>query len=511
MKRLMSNILFMLLFLLGSTFILSPNASATAATINLPLAKANEQNNPAERTNNKSAPKTTTASQKDYNINVTNKTEVEKLYIQALSRRGEKDAQALNNILNQLKGKSAELNQKLAKLKSLSANSAYQPVKAADLLQQTQDFQTRIEQYRLDVQGLAYNPTLRPDYSANKDSSTDMQPIIDHYQNVAENIQNRANQLDFYVQQVNGTTEQLKLHEVEDALSKKLMLSPEKIQQMSQEVLLLRTMPSRDRRVIDTSINHFTFRAINTFIETFGTSQRYRSNKDVAGTERAKNMLLDAFWARSYLRSVFGIKIGSIPVEYNKRLFNIDHFISNMRVPSADAVYDVNQLTNYANQATEAFATVGSSASRKWTSASAWLSWLSGKSNEMDAKFFIIGLMKKDLDEEIMLSQAGGLKKVRDAYKSQYLSDKVSRMVFEQKAKDTFSFDTDDDDDDEDIEADVGMVDSHTLKGSLAQAMYALKNQEERLERAKKLQKQLNELTKNNSVSKRRKKRELFK
>ena len=99
-------------------------------------------------------------------------------------------------------------------------------------------------------------------------------------------------------------------------------------------------------------------------------------------------MLLDAFWARSYLRSVFGIKIGSIPVEYNKRLFNIDHFISNMRVPSADAVYDVNQLTNYANQATEAFATVGSSASRKWTSASAWLSWLSGKSNEMDAKFF---------------------------------------------------------------------------------------------------------------------------
>ena len=117
--------------------------------------------------------------------------------------------------------------------------------------------------------------------------------------------------------------------------------------------------------------------------------------------------------------------------------------------------------------------------------------------------------MKKDLDEEIMLSQPGGLKKVRAAYKQQYLSDKVVRLIFEQKAKDTFSFDTDDDDDD-DIEADVGMVDSHTLKGYLAQTMYALKNQEERLERAKRLQKQLNEVTKGNSVAKRRKKRELF-
>ena len=161
----------------------------------------------------------------------------------------------------------------------------------------------------------------------------------------------------------------------------------------------------------------------------------------------------------------------------------------------------------YANLAQEAMLTVGSSASKKWSSVNAWVSWIAGKSNEMDTKYFIIALMKKDIDEELALSRSGGLKKVRDGYRQHYLSSDMWEALYQEKARQVFHSD----DDDDDIEGDVMLVEAGTLKGSVAMCINALENQENRLDEARKLQSVVDLLTKDNTVAEKRKKRRLFK
>ena len=214
---------------------------------------------------------------------------------------------------------------------------------------------------------------------------------------------------------------------------------------------------------------------------------------------------MDAFWARSYIRATYGIQIGCIPVEYDKRIFNLDYYLNDMAV-GATPVYDQNKLMHYANLAQEAMLTVASSASKKWTSVNSWVSWIAGKSNEMDTKYFIIALMKKDIDEELALSRTGGLKKVRDGYRQHYLGSELWQTLYQEKARQVFHSG----DDDDDIEGDVMVIEAGTLKGSVAMCINALENQENRLDEARKLQSVVDLLTKNNNVAEKRKKRQLF-
>lgn len=463
---------------------------------------------PYPGTSKHSAPVINVAPQdrEDLTINFSNKSDVEQKYIEAFYKRGEKDGEVLRSTLDRLRGNIEELNQLSSDLHTMSDSRSFQAVPVKEFLDRVEAYRKRSDNFKIDIQTLKYLPKLRPDITADKEGVVNMQELVDYYNGIVQAITRRAELLHFTVKLPDETTRRLTIVEVDEFLDEGPIYSPEEIERMSKEITALRIMPSRDRRVIDTSINHFTFRAIHAFIDTFGTSQRYRTSVDLAGAKRAKEMLLDAFWARSYLRAVYGIKIGSIPVEYTKRVFNLDYYLSDMQVPSAQAIYDVNDLTRYANMATEAFGTVESSASREWRSVNAWVTWASGKSNEMDTKFFIIGLLKRDLDEEITLSQAGGLKRVRDGYKQHYLTDKAARAFFESKANQTFGFG----DDDDDIESDVGMVDADTLKGSLAQSVGILRNQENRLERARKLQKEVDMMTQNSLLIKKRKQRELF-
>ncbi|USE34028.1 hypothetical protein [Endozoicomonas sp. SCSIO W0465] len=438
-------------------------------------------------------------------INLANRTEIEQAYIQAFYLRGERDGDILLKTIDDLRRNLRDLSNVASELQKVSDDSLLQPIPVREFLDSVRTFTQESNLFLEDVNNLEHFPTLRPDITADPDSQVDMLPLVHQYQSTLRKLDSQVSQLHFNIVLPSGMLHQ-QLGISSDQLKSMSLFTAEQIADMKRNVLQLRAMRTQDKRVIDEGINRFTKDAIETFIDTFGTSERYRSISDPEGSLRAKEMLIDAFWARSYIRATYGIQIGCIPVEYDKRIFNLDYYLSDMTVGAAP-VYDQNKLMRYGNLAQEAMVTIENSASKRWLSVSSWLTWVAGKSNEMDTKYFIIALIKKDIDEELAISRSGGLRKVRDGYRQHYLSSDMGRALYQFKARQVFSSSEALDDD---IESDVMMVEAGTLKGAVAMCINALENQENRLDEARKLQSVVDMLTRDNVISERRKKRHLF-
>ncbi|WP_257263331.1 hypothetical protein [Endozoicomonas sp. ONNA2] len=437
-------------------------------------------------------------------INLANKTEIEKQYIQAFYLRGERDGDILLKTIDDLRRSLRDLTVVVSDLQKVSDESILQPVPVRDFLDTARTFRQESNLFLEDVNSLEHFPTLRPDITADSESRVDMLPLIRQYQSYLRNLDTRVSKLYFTIALPSGVLHQ-QLGISSDQLKSMSLYTADQIADMKRNIMQLRAMRTQDKRVIDEGINRFTKDAIETFIDTFGTSERYRTVSDTEGNKRAQEMLIDAFWARSYIRSTYGIQIGCIPVEYDKRIFNLDYYLSDMTVGAAP-VYDQNKLMRYSNLAREAQVTIENSASKRWLSVSSWLTWVAGKSNEMDTKYFILALIKKDIDEELAISRSGGLRKVRDGYRQHYLSSDMGRALYQAKANQVFSSSEDDDD----IERDVMVVEAGTLRGAVALCINALENQENRLDEARKLQSVVDMLTRGNVVSDRRKRRQLF-
>lgn len=442
----------------------------------------------------------------ELNINLSNKTEIEKQYMQAFYMRGERDGDILLSTIDRLRGSLSDLSVVASELQKVSDESILQPVPVKEFLDSVRTFKQESNLFLEDVNNLEYFPTLRPDITVDQDHQVDMLPLVHHYQSALRRLDSQVNALHFTIILPNGIFHQ-QLGINSDQLKEMSLYTSDQISDMKRNILQLRAMRTQDKRVIDEGINRFTKDAIETFIDTFGTSERYRTMSDPEGSKRAKEMLIDAFWARSYIRATYGIQIGCIPVEYDKRIFNLDYYLSDMTVGAAP-IYDQNKLMRYANLAQEAMVTIENSASKKWSSVSSWITWVAGKSNEMDTKYFIIALIKKDIDEELAISRSGGLRKVRDGYRHHYLSSDMGRALYQVKASQVFSSPTEMDEDN--IESDVMVVEAGTLKGAVAMCINALENQENRLDEARKLQSVVDELTRGNVYSDRRKRRQGF-
>ena len=441
----------------------------------------------------------------DLNINLSNKTDIEKQFIQAIYQRGERDGDILLSAIDRISANLRELGAAVTELHRASDESIIEPIAVKDFLDRVRSYRQESTLFREDINNLKFFPTLRPDIVADTDQQVDMLPLVQHYEEALQKLESLVGTLRFTILLPNGIFHQ-QIGLGSDQLKGMSLYSAEQISDMKRTIMQLRALRTQDRRVIDEGINRFTKNAIETFVYAFGTSERYRTMSDPQGQQDAMEMLIDAFWARSYIRATYGIQIGCIPVEYDKRIFNLDYYLNDMTV-GANPIYDQNKLMYYANLAQEAMLTVGSSASKKWSSVNAWVSWIAGKSNEMDTKYFIIALMKKDIDEELALSRSGGLKKVRDGYRQHYLSSDMWEALYQEKARQVFHSG----DDDDDIEGDVMLVEAGTLKGSVAMCINALENQENRLDEARKLQSVVDMLTKDNTVAEKRKKRRLFK
>ncbi|WP_281648962.1 hypothetical protein [Parendozoicomonas sp. Alg238-R29] len=435
------------------------------------------------------------------NIHLYDESRLEAESLNLLKERDKRSHEYLFSAMETLHSGFEELRASLKKLQQISDTSLIGVIPVQEFFAAIRAHNEMVDFLEDRIAGLALLPALQQEAKADLSNKVDFSPLKEHYLQQLKVVQGKVEHLHFRLTLPGDI-----LHEQDgigtDQLRGVQLLSAETLSQMKRQVLQKRAMSTRERNTIDQSINRFTRKALEGFIDVFGKSERYRTSSDQKGMRDAYIDLKEAFWARFYIRANYGIKIGSIPVNYQKRIFNADYLLSSVSIGVMTA-WDENHLVRALNQATEAEATLHDKGA--W-----WLSEsirhfgtkLLGSQPEEAAKQLIIGLIKQDLEQELALGKSGGLRKVRAYYRDYFYTNEKQKAFYKKKESVVFG-----DEDDDDPEADVAVVEAGTLKGVITQCISVLEQLELRLDEARKLQDSLVLLTKDSHTVTKRKKR----
>lgn len=440
------------------------------------------------------------ADSSDARIHFFDETRMEVEYLAILKQRDQRAYEYLFSAMEILHGGLKELEEAKKGLRQLADQSLIDVVPIQDYLAEVRAFEQSMTLVEDQIATLALFPSLKDEKKAELSAEIKFDDLKDHYQQQLSRLHHQIDHLQFRLQLPGGVLHLQQGVDLESLRGIQLM-SAEQINEMQRQVVRKKAMSTRERNVIDQGINAYTEKALKTFVETFGTSERYRTSSDQDGHQVAINALSEAFWARFYIRAVYGIKIGSIPVQYGKSFFNADYLFSNMKIGSVP-VWSEAQLTEARNQAQEAQATLYDDS----LSLSHFLRDLSvlmtGFEAEKAAKKLVVDLMRTDLEQELALGRPGGLREVRAAYRQRFYTSAEEKAHYQKRETVVFG-----DIDEDDPEADLGIIEVGTLQGVIATCISTLEQMEVRLEEASRLQDSLALLLKDDQTIKRRKKR----
>ena len=432
------------------------------------------------------------------NINFFDKSRLEVEYLSVLKARDQRDYEFLYASIENLHGGLRDLSLPVQQLQTMSDQSLTEGVAVQDFLGSVRSYEQAISLLKNQISTLALLPTLKIDAMKELSGKINFAPLQQHYlqqlafleQHIASNRFNLTLPSGAIHVQMGINTQSLKSMQ---------LFSAEQLANMRKQANAKKMMKTEERNIIEQSINAFTRSALETFIDAFGTSERYRSSSDKEGQIKAAEALSDAFWARSYIRAVYGIKIGSVPVNYQKRLFNLDYLISNISI-GAITFWDESHLEKARNLAVESQATAqyegASSVLREFSTL------ISGSGAAEHVKKFVIDLIKRDLEQELTLGRRGGLKEVRSTYRQFYYATEAKMLHYQQMTQQIFGSPEEDD-----LEANVPVIESGTLRGVIAQCISVLEAMEERLEEARQIDNSLAIITSDYKTVNKRKKR----
>ena len=420
-------------------------------------------------------------------------------YLSVIKERDQRAYEYLYSSVENIHGSLRELVTSYKELQKLSDQSLTSSVSVQDFLSAVRSYQQELTVVKDKLNSLTLLPFLREDTREELSGKLQLEPLKQHYREQFEKVQQTINDCRFQLTLPSGALH-TQIGIGTEELGNLPLYSAEQLNNMQGRISQLRVMKTKERNVIDQGINTFTRKALEKYIDVFGTSEQYRTSSDEAGQLKAAEALYDVFWARFYIRSVYGIKIGAVPVNYQKRIFNIDYLISSVRIGNIPLWEDI-QLREALNLATEAAATLHDQDAGYFSKFIRDFSILiSGKRAENYAKQFIIGLVKMDLEEELRLGTSEGLKNVRASYRARYYSNPENKRNFKDKASTIFGSS-------DDPESDVKAIEAGTLKGVIAQCTSVLEQLENRLEEARTLENSLALLTSGSKTLGKRKRR----
>ncbi|HLE11049.1 MAG: hypothetical protein A2504_01875 [Bdellovibrionales bacterium RIFOXYD12_FULL_39_22] len=328
----------------------------------------------------------------------------------------------------------------------------------------------------------------------------DFSPLIEHYTTQLNEQMAAARALRILVSLPNGQTKYVEKLEVKTDQP----LTAAQLNEMRNEAAMLRIIEDVDARSIDT-YNQFTKASIYEFIRTFGISQKRRLDLNSEGMAKTLQALEEAFWTRSYLRSVYGVQLGTFAIEYNKQQLNWDFFASSNSLQFvSEFVRDTNELIAFQDKIYTALITQESRSKKLigeeislLAGINSFKTMLAGDRSLAKANSLILKLMLADLEEELIVSKGGGLKEMREHYRKRYYKSEDEKSYFKEKAAAYNGGDA------EDIEADTITTDTNSLKGAFQIAKLGLENFMQQVEQAVGIEEALEQLNANNRTQQR--------
>ena len=390
-------------------------------------------------------------------------------------------------------------------LNQLSIDSAGGAVQLKDFFARSAAFQSAREYASEKLDVLA---TFQETWNASHtDAPIDLSELILHYQRKVQELDSRAAALNFSIVLPTG------------AIAKQQGLDPTTLRQMNlytadqliamrEKATTLKIMRTSDRRRINQTLNQFTVAKIQAFLNAYGATQKHRDRNTEAQIDAARKELEEMMWLRSYIRAVYGMKIGSYGlVDVHKKWFNMDSFGRTALRFSGQPIYDENTLMVQQDLALAVVAgqegknaEILSLSTPFFTRIASVLTFFSGEKQWAAVNVQVLKLLIADIEEERILGRAGGLRELRVHYKRRYYSSKADEAYYQALADAYLPSAADEDD----PEADVVSVDSHSMRGVLGAALVALENQEDRINQAQAIEATLHQLNADSKVKARR-------
>lgn len=201
-------------------------------------------------------------------------------------------------------------------------------------------------------------------------------------------------------------------------------------------------------------------RTLQGFVETYGSSERWRSISAVEQQKRAEDWqeLARAFFLRSYLRTMYKMPIGAIGIDYSKMPFGLERFVGRthdiltfrgeIMWSEEDFIRGEQDYRNALLRAEERSADV-KLGDLKWDEATKILegditflikgrnlmTWLSGQRNLAEAVRMVIRLLAADFYEERLIQRPLGSVEMLTRFRARYMSSDEDRAFYESLAK----------------------------------------------------------------------------
>lgn len=238
-------------------------------------------------------------------------------------------------------------------------------------------------------------------------------------------------------------------------------------------------------------LNRHNLAMIRSVIKAFGTTQKYRFQLNKEGRDKNLETLAEAFWARNYLRSIFGVKLGAITVDYTKQMVNWDFFASSNKIQFlGEFVSSDSDLIEYQDKLANVLVTQEARNKEVFgegvdilSRIMSGLTFIKGDSQLASINVVVLQLLKNDIEMDAMIGKPGGLKAVRDAYRAQYYRTAESEAFVRERAKayaDMINMTS------EDEEGDMMVIGQGSdLKGEFMKSVQALQTVVDKVDQAK--------------------------
>ncbi|MBY0370965.1 hypothetical protein K2X33_09780 [bacterium] len=208
-------------------------------------------------------------------------------------------------------------------------------------------------------------------------------------------------------------------------------LTSAQLQELREKVLEMQMWDVNATDTLD-AYTKFIRQRIQIFLKDYGNNERFRSidPQIKAMREAEAKMIADAFWTRSYLRTVYGMPIGAIGIEYQERWFHLDVLTSTTNSLTAmlePVIWEENQMDKIEKAYRRALNRADVRSEKIFDGDLSFLqagenllTFLGGQRNLAQASQMMLNLLAADCYEERLIMRGGTLPEMVARFRSRY-------------------------------------------------------------------------------------------
>lgn len=379
-----------------------------------------------------------------YEVRTYNQAELERMLVQHFGSRQNEDAQFVSKTVKDIESQITSLNDDLIReggILSVQRNlgaSGTSPVDLALYLGMTQEFRAKVLKVETSIRGMLLIPgALKSQESVTIDTverirlpgplKIDLEKIQTWYQDQMAQVVTPLAQLRFLLMMPDGSP---KLVQGLGFQPQGLQIPAAQIEAMQKRVEQEMMLVSGELTQKIQDINLVTMEQLRSSIRAFGSTQTYRFQLNKEGRDRNLQALAEIFWARDYLRALYGnaAKLGAIGVDYSKQKAHWDFFASSNKMMLIDQpIVAPGRLTEMQDSIATVLKTQESRNKQVFGEGVDMLSrimsgvtFIKGESQLASINTAILTLMKRDIEHEIELQYAGATARMQKIYQNTY-------------------------------------------------------------------------------------------